>query len=299
MQTEHSSVARKWCKWFRTLVILPARLLLKNASVIFIILVVIIFNILTSVHENLHLSLTGSWAFGTLPHQAVRLFLSPALTVAAVAVFFAKTFLDVLVSQQMMLIFKDQHKTLMKAVTTLKWASFSWFVGMEFLIYLCFGLIAAVFYVPALFVWNTWRVDLVVMLVIIGVLMYPALYGLVATAAMVSVFPSTAQQKLRAFSLVLRPRALAAIYGYYSVRVFVEVALLAAAPLLALGVFHNKFVASAAIALGLLAPFVLLRGASYALSLQLMAPDENVKGLFRNYFNSNEGEARQPVEENA
>ncbi len=271
-------------RWLALLARLPWELLRRNPGVLILIFVIIAFNFLTSTQYDLGETRTPGWVFDTLPHRLGALLATPSVIVAIILIFCAKTLLDIAASQQMMHAFKRSSLSLLSSLRALRLNSVIWFVALELVIYVIYAVPAVSLYALAGIIWRESGVDLSVALLAIAAVLYPAFYGSIATAAMVAVFPTSSRQRFRTIGRLISRRSILLLYAYYAVRIFLELALLAVVPFLALTLLHNRILAGVGIAMSLLIPFVFLRGGSYSLSLQLLAADPQVRESFDAYF---------------
>ncbi|TVT61149.1 hypothetical protein FNH05_03480 [Amycolatopsis rhizosphaerae] len=261
----------------------PLKLFRRNPGIVVVVAVLVPFNLLTPGQGVLTEVFTPGWLFDGAPGLIGPL-LRPPVLAGAVLLYLAKNVVSAAVAQEMMLIFRNGRARLWEAVRALRPGSVVWLTVVECCTYAVFALAALLAYLPALLAWRAWRVDLTVPLLVVGVLVYPVFYAVTSTTAMMCVLPASARERLRVLRHLTRTRVFWPLYGYYAVRIVVEVLLLGIGPLVLLDLVHSKILASAAIALGVLLPFLLLRGASYALTLELLKADVAIGSVFADHL---------------
>jgi hypothetical protein len=267
---------------FALLFIYPLGLFRRNPAVLLVVLVVV-FNVLAPDEGVFNDILRRGWLFDEAPGLLGSLIGSP-LVVAAGAGFLAKNLLNVVVSQQLMLIFRAGRTTLRETVRTLRVGSFVWLTAVQGCTYAGFAVGAGLVYLPALLTWRFARVDLTIPFLAAAVLAYPAFDLVISTAVIASVLPVPVSRRTALLRFIRRPSFFGPLYAYGAARTVVETLLLALGPLILLDLVHSRPLASATMALGLVLPFLVLRGASYALTLDRMRSDEDISSVFADHF---------------
>src|ERR1051325_2091099 len=133
-------------------IVRPLGVVLQNASVLVLFFIVVAFNFLSD-NSTVDLGHLGVWAFERLPVELASLLKSPnALTLAIVAFIF-QALLGVAVSQEMTAMYRGTRISLRHSLKAIQWDSFVWFLRFQILIYLIFGMMAALFYGAAFLLW--------------------------------------------------------------------------------------------------------------------------------------------------
>jgi hypothetical protein len=266
------------------LFVYPIGLFRRNPAVLVVAVAITALNLVAPDQGVFTEILRRGWLFAEAPRLFASLFGSPIVLALAGVGFVGKNLLNVIVSQQLMLVFRTGRTTLRHTVRTARVDSFLWLTAAQGCAYSGCAACAGLAYLPCLLAWRLADVDLTIPLLAAAVLAYPAFDVVISTAIMIAVLPVPLARRTGLMRFVLRGRVFWPLYAYGAIRTVVEALLVGLAPLLLLDLVHNALLASATIALGLLLPFLLLRGATYALVLDLMTPDQDVRRVFAEHF---------------
>lgn len=274
----------------RTLFVSAARwcssLLRSGPALYVVVFIVVIFNMFAHVHLNLGQPTREGWAFVQLPEGLVAGLRQPPIIAELLLIFFCQIVLDLMVSQQLMKGFRGESTSMRESVKDMKLSSFTWLACVAAMLYAVFIGVALLFYLSAREVWLAYHLYLGLPVLALGVLLYPLFYGLLASAAMISVFPTTGAERRSSFLLFLTPSSLPRLYIFYCGRVLVELALLTVLPFSAIHYLHSRLVAAVAVAVAVLVPVIWIRGASYVFFLEMLKLRSYVRRHFEDYFDA-------------
>lgn len=221
------------------------------------------------------------WVFDQLPQVLHDWLTTPWIVAALLATQLAKAAVDVAASESMFEAFRGSSVT---GVTVLRRAVSSttiWLLLVLVGLYAAVVALALPIYFAAYALWRIDHVDITIAVLALAALMYPLYYALAAMASLLAVFPWSSKKRLTELSRVVTTRrSIQRLYLLYGLRLFAELALLTVGLLAATLVFRSALAATVAAVVALTVPLVVLRGASYGASLEILHDREAVDDLF-------------------
>ncbi|MFH0905667.1 MAG: hypothetical protein V1826_03035 [bacterium] len=178
---------------------------------------------------------------------------------------------------------RDMFKkvTLRRAILLKAFAisDYAWLLSVTLLIYIVFGVIAVSAYAPAYNLWHQLGADYSVALLTTFLILFPLYYLLISVSSFVAVIPSSPKVKTGALLRLLRPRPIAVLYAFYTVRIAAEAFLLLLAPWLSVRLGNPVFGIVLAVII-LAFPLSYLRAVSFQVRLNTFKGDPLAKGYF-------------------
>ncbi|HEY4458913.1 MAG TPA: hypothetical protein VGN81_31660 [Pseudonocardiaceae bacterium] len=284
---------------FARLFIRPLGLFLRNPSVLILAVVLLAFNLFVPEQGIAVQIFQRGWLFDQAPRIVWPVLSSPLFVVATLLVFAGKSVVSVAASGQLMLVFRDRRTTLRATLRSIRVDGIVWLFVTEVSCYVVYALAAAVGYLPALLIWHTTGVDLTIPLVAIGLLAFPVCYSAVSTAIVVAPLPASSRERTAVLAQLRKPRVLWPLYSFCAISIVVEFLLLGVAPLALLDFLHSKLLASTAIGVGVLVPFLVLRGGSYAFIMYTLRSAPVVDAVIGRYLADTGADAETAAETDA
>jgi hypothetical protein len=203
-----------------------------------------------------------------------------------VLAFLAKTVLLVAIGEDLMLIFTRERKSLIDSLKKITWGNFFWLLKYEAIVYIIFGLIAAIFYALSSYIWQLSSNGLLALVVLFGVfvLLYPLFYISFSLCSTICVLPVTKAKKHTLLFYFFKPKNILPTYLFYLVRLALEYMFVFVLPFAALYFFKNVILANIFILLGLALPLLLLRGSAYEFKLNILRGDMDVQNIFADHY---------------
>lgn len=270
---------------YRQFIVLPAKLVLANSSILVIFVVVLFLNKLTP--STLKVNPTSpKWIFETMPSEALSLVLSPWFVLVVGSLYIVKSFLIIVIGSDLMAIFTRKRKSLWQSVLSIKMNQVVWFFKFEILLHLVFLAIGLVFYSIALLLYSKLSLGYIALAFLVGsfALLYPAFYFGLSIASTLSVLPLTDKEKYQKLKVFLVGKNSFYTYLFYAGRLAVEYSFLIILPALALYLTQSKALAGVLVIIGLVLPLFILRSSSYQFKLKILSQDADIKRIFEKHF---------------
>ncbi len=257
---------------------------LRRRKIVFVVVLAVLLVNLVPLPKGL-MSDSGAkgWLFLTLPSALGALLRNWRVSVGLVVVGLVKSVLDVVVAQQLKLSFRGSAAGLFSSLRQIHRQAFAFFLAAEIAIYCAFCGLAAVGLLLGRALYYS-GVDITYPYLAIGFLLYPLLYALLVSTAVISVLEIPRNHKTRLLIRLSHRRALWRLYLYACARVGVELLCLTVVPFLLLRFTGDRRLVFAVAAIGFLLPLVILRAGSYALTLDLLSSDEWMRGMFPDFY---------------
>ena len=263
-------------------------MLRQNPSVLLVFFFVIVYNglqhWLLSVHDNVQVLDLGAWAFESLPILVSEIFSDPIYLLLVLLALLAQAFFGVWVSQELMLIYQHQRRSVLDSLEHLRVAPFIWLFLAIVIVHLVFGAFGLALYAPAYALWHLRHMNFLPVLVFGFVVLYPLFYISLSVSATFSVLPFSTRERIKKMKYLASGKKIRALYFFYAARLAIEGVLVLVLPYMSLILFQNEALASISLTIGLLVPFALLRGSSYELKLELLISDPDINALFAKHF---------------
>lgn len=275
----------------------PLRLVLTNSSIL--ILVVLVFVLdklddLVSQGEKGDLPtasatiMNGEWTFEYIPTFALSAVKSPIFISIAVLTFVIQAVLTVAIMVDMKLIYQKRREGIIDSLLQVRRESLVWYLLWLGINYVVFSVIGLIFYLPSLWFWIEWKVNLIVPLLLVALSIFPLSYSLLSIGAKVAVLPLSWQERFRCMAFVLEPSSLKKVYLFYPLRLGIEFMCLILVPMVALAVSSSRLIAFIAGTAALMVPLAVFRASTFEFFLNLFRSMPRVRSFFDTHYSSHE-----------
>lgn len=278
-----------WTKY----VVRPFHLILTNGSILVLILIILLLdrfvNDSNSVVklENINQLLNGTWAYEQLPLAIKGLGRTQSILASIITIiaFFFQSFITVVTMLDLKLIYQNLRKGIIHTFGKLLVKDVLWYFLWITLIYLIFGGIALVFYLPSLWLWERYNINTIIPLSVLAIFLFPGFYSMLSIGGKISVIEMNWREKFNKVFQALRFSSLIKIYAFYPIRLSIEFVSVVLAPALALWLFKNRLIAFITGVVALLIPLATFRASTYEFFLDLYKEDPLINKMFQEHFN--------------
>jgi hypothetical protein len=269
---------------FTRYVAVPFRLILSNLGVLVPLFFVLLANWYFNKSTDGSIVFSSDWLYRNAPTILHKILISKLALLIVATGFVIQSVLTLVVAKEMMLIYSRTRIGLLDTIAKIKLNEVAWFFSGELLIYFVFGVIAILVYLPTYLLWEHLEINLYFVVFLAFAVLYPAFYMMVAMLSTFAVLPLYSNSKIKKMIYLLSGKRLWNLYLFYLLRLGLEMIFAIGLPIAFMAYFHNIILATVSAILGLVLPFALLRGAAYALKLQLLINDEEISVIFNRYF---------------
>lgn len=274
-------------------VIRPLHLILTNGSILVLILIILLLDRLVNDSggvgklESIDQLLNGKWAYEQLPLAVMGLGGTKSIFASLLTIFafFFQSFITVVTMLDLKLIYQNSRKGIIHTFGKILVKDVLWYFLWITLIYLIFGGIALVFYLPSLWLWKTHNINTIIPLSLLAIFLFPGFYSMLSIGGKISVIEMTWREKFNKVIQALRFSSLIKIYAFYPIRLGIEFVSVILAPALALWLFNNRLIAFIAGVIALLIPLAAFRASTYEFFLDLYKHDPLISKMFEEHFN--------------
>jgi|SRR6185437_750517 len=273
-------------KLFIRFIKFPFQLMLKNVSIVILVCIYLILNKMLNSNKFGKIYLTANWVY-SYGLKYLSNFFTHSILIFIVVLFLFATFVSVAISQDMFLIFQGRRRGLLQSLSEIRIPNLIWFLKVEIVIWLFFTGVAAFFFLLTFLLWKYFIAGQFALysLLFFFIVLCPFFYLYLALGAMFSVFPLTSSQKIKKMLSFLSKKVIWKIYSFYFIRLTIENLFALILPVLFLQIFQSYYLAAISSIIGMLLPFILLRGSAYEFKIYLLRRDTDIREIFIDHFN--------------
>lgn len=258
----------------------------RHPGIVVSYFVAAVIGAVTDPTQQLSVGLTPDWFYVALPSLVLEQLRSPTFWAMTLLTVLLQTGVTILVSEEVALAYDGTRTGIKSSLLRLKLSSWLWFLIVFSILTALFLLVGFMAIAASRYFWLTWRIDTRLGVLLLAILLYPLYYLSLAAASMVAVFQVDSLERLVMLRLLAERKVLVPLYGFYCVRLVVEIILGVVLPVAFIILLQNKILSLISFCVAIVVPFALLRGSAYEMKLSAMKRRTYVSNRFSDFFQS-------------
>lgn len=275
----------------RTYIIRPAKVIIRNSSLLFMIVVLLSLDRYSNTFNlsiNTNQILSSQWLFGSAPHL-IKYYLRENWKLSFIILIVAgfKAYLLVIVFSDFKLIYQKERVSLLGTLHSVRQKNVLWcFIWNSFVTITYFGLIMILYFV-GLFFWMNFKFSLLIINLAVIIIVFPLFYAMLSIGGKMSVMPFPWAKRFFMMLSIINERRIKKVYTFYILRLFVEAICYFLVPVLLVSYIPNFLLRLMIIIPIILAPLILLRASTYEFFLSLYRDEPDFQLLFKDHYSQN------------